>query len=276
MMNRIRIFWNWIGLAAAVGLNCLIPGIIFCFIGYAVISTIAPVSGRLIGRTTMLFTCTSQTQGVLSKTELKKWRFEKNVPVLMNSKVNRLAAVQLGGHWILLADKKKPRRPLSDFLLRGSRTEVMIDYQVNGTKYQSSRYYPGYGDDTTIPFWECLEDTKSEVTAGEKYTVYYNPSKPSEAFMVRGWPKGEIALHMILLGVAAAFALIALRSRFCFVAIGSAIYGPLLFLIGPTNVLVSHLHLHLLVILALSLVVWALERRRIVELNLFEDASANP
>lgn len=94
--------------------------------------------------------------------------------------------------------------------------------------------------------------------------------------MVRGWPKGEIALNLALWGTAAAFGLIALRSRFCFVAIGSAIYGPLLFLIGPTNVLVSHLHLHLLVILALSLVVWALERRRIVELNLFEDASANP
>ncbi|MFM8213254.1 MAG: hypothetical protein ACKN82_01225, partial [Pirellula sp.] len=62
----------------------------------------------------------------------------------------------------------------------------------------------------------------------------------------------------------------------CFFAIGLAIYGPLLFLFGPTNVLVSHLHLHLLVVLALGLVVWALERRQIVELNLFKDASANP
>jgi hypothetical protein len=90
--------------------------------------------------------------------------------------------------------------------------------------------------------------------------------------MVRGWPKGEIASIVFLIGFALAIGLVALKSRLCFLAIGSAIYSAGLFLFGPASVLVSHLHLHLLVILSLSFVVWALERMGVLELNLLKNS----
>ena len=251
-MNRIRTLLNWIGVKLDLCWSYVFFGAIVCVYGLfamCVIIMITEISGSPFVRAKMLFSCSSHTEGFLLKTV---------------TKVEKLNV------------KAKKRRDIFSSAVRLSRTEVAFNYQVNGTNYQSSRYYPGTEDDTFVPFWECLEDTKSEVTAGERYTVYYNPSKPSEAFMVRGWPKGEISLNIALWGAAVAFGLIALKSRLCFFAIGLAIYGPLLFLFGPTNVLVSHLHLHLLVVLALGLVVWALERLKIVELNLFKDASANP
>jgi hypothetical protein len=249
----------------------LVPVIITVFVGYFVISFLIAAGDRFISRTKMLLSCSSQTLGLLQKTELKQWDFHRGVKRPIGNNVNPNAQVQPGDDRMLMGAIGGPGKSLQgiiDKLVRGVKTEVVIDYQVDGQDYQSCWYYPGQADETYVPFWESLEGKKNEVNAGEKYTVYYDPSNPSNAFMVRGWPKGEIASIVFLIGLALAFGLVALKSRLCFLAIGSAIYSAGLFLFGPASVLVSHLHLHLLVILSLSLVVWAFERIGVVKLKL--------
>ena len=257
----------------AVVSRYLLPVIVAAVVGYFFLSFLIAAGDRFMSRTKMLFSCSSQTMALLQKTELKQWELHRGSTRPIGNKVSRNAQVQIRGDRTLLAAiGGRSKRNLIERVIRGVKTEVVFDYQVNGQRYQSKRHYPGQGDETYVPFWECLEGKKNELSTGARYTVYYDPSNPSEAFMIRGWPKGEIAYLVIAIGLALAFGLVALKSRLCFLAIGSAIYGAGLFLFGPASVLVSHLHLHLLVILSLSFVVWALERMGGLELNLLKNS----
>jgi hypothetical protein len=257
----------------AVVLRYLLPVIIRVVVGYFFLSFLIAAGDRFMSRTKMLLSCSSQTLGLLQKTELKQWDFHRGVKRPIGNNVNPNAQVQPVDNLMLMGGMGgKSSRGIIEKLVRGVKTEVVIDYQVDSQDYQSCWYYPGQADETYVPFWESLEGKKNEVNAGEKYTVYYDPLNPSKAFMVRGWPKGEIASIVFLIGLALAIGLVALKSRLCFLAIGSAIYSAGLFLFGPASVLVSHLHLHLLVILSLSFVVWALERMGVLELNLLKNS----
>jgi hypothetical protein len=257
----------------AVVLRYLLPVIIRVVVGYFFLSFLIAAGDRFMSRTKMLLSCSSQTLGLLQKTELKQWDFHRGVKRPIGNNVNPNAQVQPVDNLMLMGGMGgKSSRGIIEKLVRGVKTEVVIDYQVDSQDYQSCWYYPGQADETYVPFWESLEGKKNEVNAGEKYKVYYDPLNPSKAFMVRGWPKGEIASIVFLIGLALAIGLVALKSRLCFLAIGSAIYSAGLFLLGPASVLVSHLHLHLLVILSLSFVVWALERMGVLELNLLKNS----
>ncbi|WP_207678328.1 DUF3592 domain-containing protein [Desulfonema magnum] len=84
--------------------------------------------------------------------------------------------------------------------------EIYYEYEVRGQMYHNNVVRIGVGLSVTKGSFSDARDTLSCYRIGQKVRVYYNPQKPKESCLQRGWNFGNIiglmlAIWLIVFGV---------------------------------------------------------------------------
>lgn len=108
--------------------------------------------------------------------------FAANTTTLSNAETAE-ATVESAG----VGEKVNPDRVTNDYY-----PVIVYNYTVDGEKYRNQNYKAGSGRRVGDQFW--AEDVVEEYEEGEKITVYYTPSDPSNSFIKDSMPLHPYAL----------------------------------------------------------------------------------